>query len=80
MGFYGQALSADAEHVVLLLKVYETSPRRRGCRRVQLYIPVLRTLLTAGGDELIERPDRLCSIPAVPGGDKDGGLTEDSWT
>lgn len=42
--------------------------------------PVLRTLLTAGGDELIERPDRLCSIPAVPDGDKDGGLIEDSWT
>lgn len=42
--------------------------------------PVLRTLLTAGGVELIESPARLCSIPVVPGGDKDGGLTEDSWT
>lgn len=42
--------------------------------------PVLRTLLTAGGAELIDSPDRLCSIPAVPGADKDGGLTEDSWT
>lgn len=42
--------------------------------------PVLRTLLTAGGVELIESPDRLCSSPVVPGGDKDGGLTEDSWT
>lgn len=43
-------------------------------------MPVLRTLLTAGGAELIESPDRLCSIPVVPGGDKDGGFTEDSWT
>lgn len=34
--------------------------------------PVLRTLLTAGGVELIESPDRLCSISVVPGGDKDG--------
>lgn len=42
--------------------------------------PVLRTLLTAGGVELIESPDRPCSISVVPGGDKDGGLTEDSWT
>lgn len=42
--------------------------------------PVLRTLLTAGGAELMDSPDRLCSTPAVPGGDKDGGLTEDSWT
>lgn len=42
--------------------------------------PVLRTLLTAGGVELIESPDRLCSMSVVPGGDKDGGLTEDSWT
>lgn len=42
--------------------------------------PVLRTLLTAGAVELIESPDRLCSISVVPGGDKDGGLTEDSWT
>lgn len=42
--------------------------------------PVLRTLLTAGGAELIESPDRPCSISVVPGGDKDGGLTEDSWT
>ena len=44
------------------------------------YIPVLRTLLTAGGVEPIESPDRPCSISVVPGGDKDGGLTEDSWT
>lgn len=42
--------------------------------------PVLRTLLTAGGVGLIESPDRPCSIPVVPGDDKDGGLTEDSWT
>lgn len=42
--------------------------------------PVLRTLLTAGGVELIESPDSPCSISVVPGGDKDGGLTEDSWT
>lgn len=42
--------------------------------------PVLRTLLTAGGVELIESPDRLCSISVVPGVDMDGGLTEDSWT
>ena len=41
---------------------------------------MLRTLLTAGGVELIESPDRLCSMSVVPGGDKDGGLTEDSWT
>lgn len=34
--------------------------------------PVLRTLLTAGGVELIESPDRPCSISVVPGGDKDG--------
>lgn len=44
------------------------------------YIPVLRTLLTAGGVVLIESPDRPCSISVVPGGDKDGGFTEDSWT
>lgn len=42
--------------------------------------PVLRALLTAGGVVLIESPDRPCSISVVPGGDKDGGLTEDSWT
>lgn len=42
--------------------------------------PVLRTLLTAGAVELIESPDRPCSISVAPGGDKDGGLTEDSWT
>lgn len=42
--------------------------------------PVLRTLLIAGAVELIESPERLCSISVVPGGDKDGGLTEDSWT
>lgn len=41
---------------------------------------MLRTLLTAGAVELIESPDRPCSISVVPGGDKDGGLTEDSWT
>lgn len=40
--------------------------------------PVLRTLLTAGGLEPIESPDRLCSISVVPGVDKDGGFTEDS--
>lgn len=49
-------------------------------RNLIFCIPVLRTLLTAGGVELIESPDRLCSISVVPGGDKDGGLTEDSWT
>jgi hypothetical protein len=42
--------------------------------------PVLRTLLTAGGVELIESPDRAFSIPLVPGDDKAGGLTEDSRT
>lgn len=42
--------------------------------------PVLRTLLTAGGAELIESPDRPCSTSVVPGVDNDGGLTEDSWT
>lgn len=35
--------------------------------------PVLRTLLTAGGVELTASPERPCSIPVVPGGDKDGG-------
>ena len=49
-------------------------------RNLIFCIPLLRTLLTAGGVELIESPDRLCSISVVPGGDKDGGLTEDSWT
>lgn len=42
--------------------------------------PVLRTLLTAEGVELIESPDRPCSIPVVPGGDTGEGFTDDNWT
>lgn len=77
---FNRQLSVNAEHTGPPPEASMEAWSQGSCCQAQLYIPVLRTLLTAGGAELIDSPDRLCSIPAVPGADKDGGLTEDSWT